>query len=720
MRGASRSRLCLLLGLLAGACPSGKPKTPVSTAPGATLAAPFVAITSPKRHQGVNPRSQIDVAGVAYGPVKSVALTHDGSPVAVTGGKRWTATVTLHEGDNVLEVVAAGEGGVSARDALTVAHHPGSRLGALEHDPVALLVGDGPILLSVSHPGGTTPLEVVAVDDAGAPQGAPLATLADGGAAGDAAAGDELFSAQVALDTAAPRTHRLRVRDPADGALGEVVEISVFARPTAAELAELDQVEDDAARWLADEGWTAGGSDAAAKAVLSRLRADARVKWAELSEGGESLTFATTAGLPSFVLLKVPDRAAAAPSQSHFRLDDGAWPAHSRIGSNKVVLLAPFAWETPAAAPFVAQLFRSTYCPLFEPDVFADDQADLAAFRSGMRGRGVLFFLTHGSYGVIPPHTIPNPGSTPLQIAVMTTAEEFTLQARIAYLAEEMAGLIVGGRLAAGGKKYILVTTRFVERYARDNDGALVWLGSCDGLAEQSLAAAFMTSGASFLVGFMNPTGNYLEALGNTFFHGLLVEGLATWPAYVQALEEVGMYYGVGALGDPNLEVAGRCNGYTRAIYDQTGGGGFSFHNEFLSVDELERDGDHYYVTKTRETCATESRSREPVLGTRFLTTGSGSVSWEAAPGEDRPPKLLFLSDGRLDVRTEALTKPWMEEIHTSSAGLMEVEKTTCGSLGDVSFAVGTNAFVTDQEIKGSLTSQSGGARLTIEFRYRR
>lgn len=714
-----------VLALLVAAC-----SAPTQTAPGSTLAEPFVVMTSPKRQQGVSPRPDLVVEGVAYGPVETITLTHDTAQIPIVSGKRWHASVVLHEGDNLLEAVATTKDGRVARDSRTIVHYPGARLGPLEWTPHSLMVGDGPTLLSITHVGGQDPLDLVAVDALGKAQGAALAALKDDGTGGDAVAGDDVFSARVALDTAAPKTHRLRARVASSGALSEVAEIHVAARPSEAALDERDQVEEEAAGWLRDAGWLRGGADVdkAADVALARLRSDPRVRWAELAPGKQSLSFATAADIPSVIFLKVP--VALPAQQGKFPLEEGEWPPHTRIGSNDVVMLAPFAWETPEHIPNLNRLFRNTFCPSFEPEVYSNADASLAVFRSSLHHRGVMVFDTHGAFVRLAPHSLYNPSATPLGTAVIGTGEEYTKAKRAELLAE--IGFVMAGRLdpRAGSKMFFLVTTKFFEHYARDNDHSLVWMGACDSLVEQSLAAAFMTSGTAFFVGFIDPYPDYVAAVGDAFFEALLSDGDATWPAYLKALQTAGAKSGVGALGDPGLKVAGSCKGYTRATFE-LGGATASSRGAFLSVDEIERDGNLYYLKQTRETCSFQARAQiiDPVFGLQSVSTGAGAVSWVSTPGETLPVKLLFGSDGagglnlsngaRLDVRTEALATPWLEVIHTATPGGMQIEKTTCSSLGDVSFELGVDAFVSDREIRGYRQTRAGSASSTIEFRYR-
>ena len=213
--------------------------------------------------------------------------------------------------------------------------------------------------------------------------------------------------------------------------------------------------------------------------------------------------------------------------------------------------------------------------------------------------------------------------------------------------------------------------------------------------------------------------------------NSILTDGDTTWPAYQKALQTVQAKWGIGALGDPGLAIAGSCNGYTRATYD-FGGAEASSRGSFFSVDEIERSGNLYEVKQTHETCTYEGRALiiDPVFGLRSLSTGAGAVSWVAAPGEKKPIKLLFESDGagglnlangaRLDVRTEVLVTPWIDVVHTATPGGMQIEKTNCSSLGDVSFTLGVDAFITDREISGYREMSSGSATSSIEFRYRR
>jgi hypothetical protein len=174
--------------------------------------APTLDITSPAEGSTVF-NSVLQVQGQFTDSLSGVSeLTCNGTPVPQPQSP-FVCNVTLAAGSNLITVVATDAAGNSAVAVTTVSYSPGS-ITNLTTQPGTLTAGLG---TQVTVTARITPATVIAggalvqrLNTAGAVIGT-LATMRDDGTAGDAQAGDGIFTARLNLYESSPGVVRLRV-----------------------------------------------------------------------------------------------------------------------------------------------------------------------------------------------------------------------------------------------------------------------------------------------------------------------------------------------------------------------------------------------------------------------------------------------------------------------------------------------------------------------------
>ena len=381
--------------------------------------------------------------------------------------------------------------------------------------------------------------------------GPAFCTLFDNGdlANGDDIAGDRVFSCLAPIEDAVPTTRSLAavVSSPAGSSISREVAIhTVDPLSPAQAQAVVDVQTQAAALWqvqLGALGDTLAARQAAAADVLALpevveagVAPDDLTLWYVLDSGvrgGLALGATGTRGGPA--ASESPAPSAFGPARApHMRGAGGL-----AVGSHRVLVFDAFSseFEPSDEGPAVRDLYEASTCPLFEVDHLVNGAADVAAVLDFTR-YGAVVLVTHGA--------LDGDGD-----AIFLTRES----ADLASVLEWDVYLILQELTVMNG--VLAVRPEFVRNLPGFFDQAIVYAGSCQGAANQTLADAFFERGAATYFGYDDVVHSpFAENAAVQLFTGLaagLDPTAVAFATIAPAADPVAPFAGIVRLGAPDL-----------------------------------------------------------------------------------------------------------------------------------------------------------------------
>jgi hypothetical protein len=489
---------------------------------GATSTAPQVLITTPTDLAGVAiGAATVSLAGLAWDDVAVTALswTNDrggGGTLPVSGN--WTiADVALQPGDNRITVTATDAQGNVGSDAIDVTYNDNGLafdgLATANPDYLfadtlrAVTMRQGVVANSDLDPGS---VELVRVIDTGLE---PVKAMADDGdlGSGDQIQGDGYYSALVSLD-GRDGTQRFRVAartlsQPGLVAYSPVITLPVIEHVSTTALASATALADDATAMLSNLTAKDTPPDEALAEVVALTQAYG-VAAVGLADGGQGAWWVTADGLlggalgydqstqRGAVVRRPATRRARAP-QPRVVVPSGLPGDPVQVGTRRTAILAPH-FDQAEPADLNAMLAPLT-CPTFEVETFMGTFADAEQFKA-LEDYGNIVIASHGDalFGGLgaayrPEWAWSTPGA---QVVVLTATilSQLNLQRWEADLRLGRLAVMPGGAAA--------ILPSYITRYSIRLPGSLVYVGSCNSLANPTLSTAFIGRGALTVMGY--------------------------------------------------------------------------------------------------------------------------------------------------------------------------------------------------------------------------
>lgn len=564
------------LGVSLYGCGSGggtdNPVTPPNNGNGSLneKISPTVFITLPTGLRSHSTKAAtIDIAGSASDDQNLSKVTwqnNRGGSGTATGTTEWSVSgVALEVGDNIITISAIDAAGNIGTDSIAVTYNPNL---AFLSTPLA-----NPDSIFVNEP--TTVLLRIAIENNSALVGSSvkllkidsdnnivetIAALADDGNVdnGDDIASDGVFSGRATFTENIEGAIRLRISaDTAETtgtvtAYSEIFSLFVIAHLTDAEFSKAVSMPDETQQKY-DELKAGDGEERAKTKTVEWLVTQPEVGQAGISESGTGIWYVLKSGVLGGIILNPEGTrgnsgSASAPERLLIRKESGnnsktnssdksslngqslrfskaAAPNASKptIGNKNVLIIAPFHTEFSQSgtseAPDLENMFNNSSSATFPVTRIDDSAASVAAFKT-LSNFGVVSIISHGDTfynGLLSLWQDVFGWDWVGAQAIVLTGEIATVANKAAYEVDLKKGRLV----IAGG--YYAITPAFVTYYNKFSPDSLIHAGSCRGKFNDSLASAFLGSGAKTFTGYTGyVASSYAKNTAIAYFKSLL------------------------------------------------------------------------------------------------------------------------------------------------------------------------------------------------------
>lgn len=517
-------------------------------------------------------------------------------------------------------------------------------------EPLAVIPGDVPVgtsldaVFSIGIASGAiniTSLELFILDDSGAPIES-LGQLKDDGLpeSGDDLEGDGFYSfiLPVLPETAGAESFTAFLTY--DSGQGERT-----VKSNSASLLYYDDITEERAQEIIDfvsgvetdfQALAATGLalQDAAEIIADAISSEPGIAASGISESGQGVWWVTSDGIPCAVTLYDSDaqeRSGKRPDFSDYipeQYEPGEPPAHypknehcvwcnpgrtssghapdgkNRIKNTNAIFLAAFNDEFAPhdEVPVLFEKFKEKTCPDFGEVLYKNADCDVFKFKD-LENYGIISISTHGdSYFKGYPNTVWGHNGGFALVATLTRDAVTKSKVRT-FLADLKAGrILICGSVFA-------ITPMFIRDHCKGMPNSIVYLGQCRGTFNDSMANAFLASGAGTVIGYSDYVqSDFCKKWGEDLFLKLLdgkTSGEAFTPGQVetdadparfdirgsQTLLMTGSQSGIHNLGvlDPSLDNTPGIYSWGRAVnnngqvagetYSETGLTGFFYKN---------------------------------------------------------------------------------------------------------------------------------------------
>ena len=537
---------------------------------------------------------------------------------SVIGNTGWSVSnIPLQVGDNRIVVTAKG-GGTKATASVVATFNPNldflSAAQALPHD---LFVNEpSNILFRIAIENNSnlvnTSVKVLRLDSSGAIVG-EVCNLADDGNVdnGDDILNDGVYSGVAILMESQPGLVFMRIAaDTSDAGGTKTAYSEVFSLSTLLHLSDSEFADAKAMPGIAQNKYDEllssykNNENKARKSTITWLKKQSGVSEAGEAESGKGIWFLTKSGLLGGILLNPEGTEATRPTyeikrpRTDKKLIYKSEQKHQRsadtitVGNKKALVIAPFNWQWAswgtAFENNIYQMLDNMNCPDYQVDQVYDDNATVNFFKL-LDLYGVIVLHTHGdAFFNLNLRTISQSLDDIFALAfgkvVFLTGEKVTDASKAAYEAD-----LKTGRLAIIGD-YYAITPAFITYYAPAFPESFIYNGSCRGIYNQSMAMAFLGSGAKTYYGFSNYVlSTYDRDCALTLFDSLVNQGKTTKESFVDAIAARGPSDGQGAYflmeGAENLTLTGE--GISNGGFEDANINGWSGQGDVRVIPQL-------------------------------------------------------------------------------------------------------------------------------------
>lgn len=364
-----------------------------------------------------------------------------------------------------------------------------------------------------------------------------LCNLVDDGntSAGDDVAGDNVFSCLAPFNEASPRGILLtvRARMGSDVVYSPYFPLEAVASLGAEAAAEAANTQQAALQIWQEKSAGLGYGNKARKQTLKQILALPGVAKAGISKDGFTIWIKYSSGISGGLMTNPPgtrggvgklaDAQALNTSPASFsrytKTIPGVMPSISAsnpvqktadraVGNNKVLI-----WDAYRSdfAPFdeasnLQQLYQGAQCPKFDVTYLKDEQATLASVKS-FSEYGTIILVTHGA--------LDSDGQ-----AIFLTQEKVDADSILQYAPE-----LVSGQLVMMGDAFA-VRPSFIKNLPGNFEGSIVYNGSCQSSANNTMANAFLNKGANTYYGFNRAVNSdFAKNVAEQLFPSLVTSG---------------------------------------------------------------------------------------------------------------------------------------------------------------------------------------------------
>jgi hypothetical protein len=511
-----------------------------TSAPEGDNVLPTISIASPVGGT-LDTRDVWTFTGTSSDNIEVTAITWetpDGSSGSVPGDpSNWSVDIALGHGDQIVTFTAQDAGGNEASASVTVIHSHFLLLTSAPQLFPNATVTDIPVMLrayatldpsSVGSDEERTlsAVELVLTDDGGDVV-AVIGPLTDDGnlGNGDEIEGDNLYSLLSGHTFAAAHDHPFRIRATYDTPAKETVEdftgMLVIEVVQAAEQTQLQEAADAGsdAYDFADD-LLEGGEELSSVVTQTAtyLSGNAAIATVGISEDDYVVWYRSTAGVRGNIVFNPEGTRGGGTS-----LGDRGGPALdgpyvwapdpqclTDVGSNSVIIydaynsqFAPFD-----EAPFLHTLFDDSECPVFTVEYYVDAQCTVNLVDS-FSDHGTIILVTHG-------------GRDNGEVFFMTR-EQVTTQS----LQDHNANLVLGNLTIStvDGVQYFSILPGYIDGLPNVFPESVVYNGSCESQANNTMADAFLDSGAMVYLGFTRVVNSdFAQSVSQTFFQNMVTD----------------------------------------------------------------------------------------------------------------------------------------------------------------------------------------------------
>jgi hypothetical protein len=403
-------------------------------------------------------------------------------------------------------------------------------------------------------------------------------TLTDDGnlANGDEIAGDGIFSLRKTFSTAAEGKINLQIfkqLGPRMVANSQVFYIHALQHLSDPQINAVIASQDDAVQTY---NGLVGivGPDQARDAVLAQVQADPNVLQAGISESGNGVWMVHAPGIPGALLFNppgtkgAPGPVGAAPGADRrlqgdlFTFVNEAADDKLRIGNKRAKVMAAFKWQFGSDDSYddVLDIIVKSKCPTFEVTTHVNGDASINRYK-WLDLYGLIFISSHGdSYynGILSLWQDKWGWNGPWAQVAVLTGEQVTEANKKNYEIE-----LQRGRLAIVNGAYYAILPSFITYWSIKFPNSLVYMSTCRGGYNSSMANAFLGQGAQVYLGYSDyVNAAWDKGVSKTFIDRFVKQQMKAGDAFISG--QVGpkgekfLFFGANEL---ELPISGLENG---------------------------------------------------------------------------------------------------------------------------------------------------------------
>lgn len=329
---------------------------------------------------------------------------------------------------------------------------------------------------------------------------------------GDEIAGDGVFSSRKLFSSQIEERIRLRIFLQQDSLtfVSDPFYLDVFTRLTDVELNTILTLQATAVQNYNNLVGTIG-PEAARDAVLAQIQQDPNVIQAGISESGYGIWMLYSSGVLGALDLSPPGTLGGI---SAFPTTDFGTPMQSQMASmptgneeiknRKVIVLAPFNWQLGPlgldGTPDIYQILNNSSCPTFDITYLLNSAVTVDVIKT-LYQYGIVAMTTHGDTYFKFLWYEKWGWNYPFGQVVFLTGQEVTTVNKPFYEKDLKKGRIVIG--SVGERHYYAIKPSFIRYYAATKyPDSLIYLSSCRSTYNNSMANAFLDSGAKTYLGY--------------------------------------------------------------------------------------------------------------------------------------------------------------------------------------------------------------------------
>jgi hypothetical protein len=352
---------------------------------------------------------------------------------------------------------------------------------------------------------------------------------------GDEIAGDGVFSIRKLFSSQVEERIPLQISLQQDSltATSDPFYLDVFIHLTDAELTTILNLQANAVQnynnLVGSIGW-----EAARDTVLAQIQQDPNVIQAGISESGYGIWMLYSSGVLGALDLS-PSGTRGGGSLFSLSPQSSVQALASdtnEIKSRKAIVLAPFNWDFGATddAPGIYQILNSSSCPTFDISYLLNSAVTVDVIKT-LPQYGIVAITTHGDTyykGLLSLWQEKWGWNFWFGQVVFLTGQTATAANKIVYEKDLKKGRLAITSNASGG--YYAILPSFIRYYAVSTyPDSLVYIGACRSTYNDSMANAFLDSGAETYLGYSEYVNSaFAGTVGVDFFQRFIEDPTIT------------------------------------------------------------------------------------------------------------------------------------------------------------------------------------------------